>query len=43
MEIQAQREAERNQELKLFNALEKHNPNKIVPPLEVLHNYDKPG
>eukprot|EP00347_Sterkiella_histriomuscorum_P020541 403337413 len=42
-EIRAQRETERLQELKLMNALEKHNPNRIVPPMEVLQNYDKPG
>lgn len=24
-------------------ALDKYNPNKIIPPMEVLNNYDKPG
>lgn len=29
--------------MKLMNALEKHNPNKQISPLNMLQNYDKPG
>jgi len=26
-----------------MNALEKHNPNKVIAPMDLLNNYDKPG
>lgn len=42
-ELRAQRESERLHEQKLFNALDRHNPTKPMAPLEMLHNYDKPG
>ena len=34
---------ERIQSEKLQLALEKHNPNKQIHPLDMLHNYDKVG
>ena len=43
LEIQLQRDKEKLDQQKLLNALEKHNPNKAISPIEVLQNYDKPG